>query len=95
VNKKPIIFSKHALAYTDRRGFTEAEIVEAIRDSEWEPADSGRMQCRKEFIYEKEWNGKYYAFKQVRPIFIEEEVGISVITVYTYYYQEKRNEDKL
>jgi hypothetical protein len=30
--------------------------------------------------------GKRYATKQVRPIFVEEEREIVVVTVYTYYF---------
>jgi len=33
-----------------------------------------------------EWNGKLYATKQVRPIFVAEETEIVVITVYAYYF---------
>jgi len=32
------------------------------------------------------WNGKVYAIKQVRPVFVEEADKIVVITVYTYYF---------
>jgi len=46
----------------------------------------GRLDCRKNFPYGKEWNGKVYAIKQVRPIFVEEPGEIVVITVYTYYF---------
>jgi hypothetical protein len=31
------------------------------------------------------WNNVYYKTKEVRPIFIEEEKEIIVITVYTYF----------
>jgi hypothetical protein len=39
------------------------------------PAELGRLDCRRNFPYGKEWNGKVYATKQVRPIFVE-EVGV-------------------
>jgi hypothetical protein len=84
--RKPIRFSAHALSYRVRRGFTEAEVVEAIQSSKWEPAEMGRLQCSKDFAFGREWNGKVYTTKQVRPIFVEEEMEIVVITVYTYYY---------
>jgi hypothetical protein len=53
---------------------------------QWQPAESGRLECRKDFPYEKEWNKRYYKIKQVRPIFMEEAKEIIVITVYTYFY---------
>jgi len=87
---KPIRFSAHALGYAVRRGFTIAEVEEAIRNSPWQPADLGRLECRMDFSYGRAWNGKIYATKQVRPIFVDEPAEIFVITVYTYYFQKER-----
>ena len=93
---KPIRLSAHALSYADRRGFTREEVAQAIRTGTWETAELGRLQCRKEFPFGKEWNGKLYAAKQVRPIFVEEETEIVVVTVYTYYLREEGlHEDSL
>jgi hypothetical protein len=71
-----------------RRGFTVAEVEEAIRTATWQPADLGRLECRKDFAYGKEWNGKVYTTKQVWPIFVEEASEIVVVTVYTYYFEQ-------
>ncbi len=68
------------------RGTAEAEIEEAIRTTEWSPAELGRLECRKDFAFDKEWNGKLYTNKQGRPIFVEEEQEIVVVTAYTYYF---------
>jgi len=70
---KPIRFSLHAREQLFFRGITEEEIIEAIGTSQWQPAELGRLQCKKDFPYEKEWNKMYYNTKQVRPIFVEEE----------------------
>ena len=83
---KPIRLSAHALSYTEKRGFRVAEVQDAIQGSRWEPAELGRMEYRKTFPFNKEWNNKLYATKQVRPIFVEEADEIVVVTVYTYYY---------
>jgi hypothetical protein len=77
---KPIRLSELALRYTGRRGFTVAEVEETIRTSPWMSAELGRIDCRKNFPYAKEWNGKVYATKQVRPIFVEETREIVVVT---------------
>ena len=69
---KPIHLSDHALRYMSKRGFTIAEVEEAIRTVPWQRTDLGRLDCRKDFPYGKEWNGKTYATKQVRPVFVEE-----------------------
>lgn len=63
-----------------------AEVEQTIRSSPWEQAELGRLECHKEFPFNAEWNGRRYAAKQVRPIFVDEENEIVVITVYTYYY---------
>ncbi|MDI6792071.1 MAG: hypothetical protein QME81_04290, partial [bacterium] len=83
---KPIRLSGHARSQLPFRGTTEDEIKAAIRSERWAPAESGRLECCKNFSYGKEWNGKIYATKQVRPIFVEEAVEIVVVTVYTYYF---------
>jgi hypothetical protein len=83
---KPIRLSGHARQQLSYRGASEGEIEEAIRTEEWAPAELGRLQCRKDFPFGREWNRKVYATKQVRPIFVEEEREIVVVTVYTYYF---------
>jgi hypothetical protein len=83
---KRIRLSKHALGYIASRGFAVAEVEEAIRTCAWGQAELGRLDCRKDFAYGLEWNGKVYATKQVRPVFVEEPEEIVVITVYTHYF---------
>jgi len=69
-----------------RRGFEVAEVEQAIESESWETADFGRLQCRKSFPYGREWNGKKYETKQIRPVFVEEENELVVVTVYTYFF---------
>ena len=83
---KPIRLSKHALGYMAKRGFTVAEVEESIRTSKWGEAELGRLDCRKNFPFGGEGNGKIYATKQVRPVFVEEREEMVVITVYAYYF---------
>ena len=83
---KPIRVSGHARENMLYRGATEEEVEDAIRTTPWEPAELGRLQCRKDFYYRKEWNGKFYETKQVRPVFADEMKEIVVITVYVYYF---------
>ncbi len=85
---KPIRLSHHASGYFAVRGFTAAEVESAIRSAAWQPASQGmgRWECRKNFPYGQNWNGKQYAVKQVRPVFVEKETEILVVTVYTYYF---------
>lgn len=85
---KPIYLSQHAAGYIGLRGFTTAEVEIAIRTAVWQTASQGqgRWECRKSFSYGQDWNGKYYAVKQVRPVFVEKITEIPVVTVYTYYF---------
>lgn len=82
----PIRLSAHAQGYFERRGFSEPEVVEAIRTSPWQPVQTGRLEAAKDFMYSDDWNGKFYATKRVRPIFVDEPEEIVVITVYTYFF---------
>lgn len=83
---KPIRLSGHTQGQLAYRGTNEHEIVDAIQTSSWEPADLGRLECRKDLPFGREWNGKMYETKQVRPIFVQETGEIVVVTVYTYYF---------
>ena len=84
--KKPIRLSQHAREQIVYRGCSEEEIGEAIRTAKWEKAELGRLQCQKDFAFNKTWNNKKYKTKQVKPIFIEEPKEIIVVTVYAYYF---------
>ena len=83
---KPIRLTAHAQGYLARRGFTVAEVEEAIRTGVWQPASRERQETSKEFAHGRDWNGTVYATKRVRPVFVEEPTEIVVITVYTYFY---------
>jgi hypothetical protein len=83
---KRIRFSRHAYERLQDRGATVEEVVETIRTADWTPVASGRWSCQKDFRFESVWNGKFYAMKQVRPIFVEEPEEIVVVTVYVYYF---------
>jgi hypothetical protein len=84
--KKPIRVSGHAKEQLEFRGTTESEIIAAIREGTWQAAESDRLECRKDFAFEGEWNKKPYKKKQVRPIFVDEPEEIVVVTVYVYYF---------
>ena len=83
---KPIRLSEHAKQQLEFRGATEQDVFDAIRTETWENAELGRLECRKDFVFNSEWNNKYYDTKQVRPIFIDKPDEIIVVTVYVYYF---------
>lgn len=83
---KPVRLSGHARANIRYRGTTEQEVIDVIRAANWEVAEQGRLECRKDFEFGGDWNGRFYATKQIRPIFVEEAEEIVVVTVYVYYF---------
>jgi hypothetical protein len=83
---KPIRSFAHALGYMERRGFVGEDVEKAIRTCPWEKAERDRRECRLEISFYENWNGHKYAFRPMRPIFVEEQSEIVVITVYVYYY---------
>ena len=83
---KPIRLTKHAKEQCIERGATEAEVCHAILNGNREPAKLGREICRCSFPFNNNWQGKFYAIKQVAPVIKEEQSEIIVITVYTLYY---------
>jgi hypothetical protein len=81
---KPIRLSRHAHDQLLFRGATISEVETTIRSGQWQGAESGRLQCSRDFIFDREWNGVLYPTKRVRPIFVDEAVEIVVVTVYVY-----------
>jgi hypothetical protein len=62
----------------------EEDVAAAIRTSPWQPAEVGRLERRKDCPFNAEWNRRWYATRQVRPIFVDEPDEIVVVTVYVY-----------
>ena len=86
---KAVRLSTHARDRAAQRGATEEDVVAAVSEGQWRPADRGRMEAEKAFPYDADWNGKQYKIKRVRPIFVEEEQTVVVVTVYVYYQDEE------
>jgi hypothetical protein len=76
----------HAIGYIDRRGFSIAEVEEAIRRSDWTLNERGKLEATSDFPFESTRNGKNYDTKQIRAVFVKEGDTIVVITVYTYFF---------
>lgn len=68
------------------RGVEEKEVIETIKTSKWQNSELNKLECRKDFVFNKIWNDKFYKTKQIRPIFVEEEKEIVVVTAYVYYF---------
>ena len=84
--EKPIRLSGHARQQLGFRGATEQDVNESIRTSTWGSVELGRLECRKNFTFNAEWNGKYYSTRQFRPIFVDEPDEIVAVSIYVYYF---------
>jgi hypothetical protein len=62
---KRVRLSKHAQEQADERGATEDVVKEAVRKGSRERAMRGRELCRYNFVFNRKWQGKHYAIKQV------------------------------
>jgi hypothetical protein len=73
------------------RGATEAEVVQVIRGSEWEPAKRGKLQSRQRFDFNlpSPITQQNYRFKTIEAIFIDEPNVFVVVTVKVYYSNEE------
>jgi len=83
---KPVRLTPHAMEQSSERGASESEVRETIERGLREPAKRGRFMYRRNFDYRAQWEGEYYAIKQVAPVVVEAENEIVVVTVYTFYF---------
>jgi len=83
---KPVRLTTHALQQLGDRRATEDEERNAIEHGVREPAKRGRFMYRLNFQYNAEWQGNFYAIKQVAPVVAEAQNEMVVVTVYTFYF---------
>ena len=82
----PIEISAHARQQMHERGATESEVISAVREGEQEPARKNRTLFRKNFQFERMWQGQWYRIKQVAPIVAHEPDKLVVVTVFSFYF---------
>ena len=75
----------HALERLVERGANEEEVRAALEGGERFPAKHGRIGFRRNFSFDREWNGKRYAVKQIEAYAVEEN-GWLVITVIVKFF---------
>lgn len=68
------------------RGAEEDEIISTIEKGERYPAKFGRTGFRRNFTFNNERRGKFYATKQIELYAIEEQDAWLVITVLTRFF---------
>ncbi len=75
----------HAAGRLDEHGATEAEVIATVREGESFPAKFGRTGFRRNFVFDRQWRGRYYATKQIEAFAVEED-GWLVITVIVKFF---------
>jgi len=83
VPPKPVRLTVHARLQCAERGASEQEVIQAVREGTREPGRLGRTLCRLNLAFDRNWQGNWYAVKQVAPVIQEEAEEIIVVTVYT------------
>ena len=68
------------------RGATEAEVIATLTEGEQFPAKFGRTGFRRNFVYQKQRRGGFYATKQILAFADRETDGWLVITVIVRYF---------
>jgi hypothetical protein len=75
----------HAKGRLDERGTTEVEVIATVQEGETFPAKFGRTGFRRNFAFDGQWRGRYYATKQIEAFAVEED-GWLVITVIVKFF---------
>jgi hypothetical protein len=68
------------------RGVTEAEVSSTIQSGERFEAKYGRVGFRRNFAFESQWRGAFYATKQIEAYAVREDPDWLVITVIVRYF---------
>lgn len=83
-----IIFSRHSETQMSLRGTDKEEVIKTIRDGIRETAKLNKFHSAHTFDFKSNSpvNNKYYEFKTLDVIFVEENNQIIVVTVKVYYH---------
>jgi hypothetical protein len=81
-----VTFHPYALERLKERGALENEIILAVKTGEQFAGKHGRTGFRLNFIFNGQWNNKYFATKQVEAYAINENNTWVVITVIVKFF---------
>jgi len=68
------------------RGATESEVTATVEQGERFPARFDRVGFRRNFAYNAQWRGRWYASKQIEAYAVLEAQDWLVITVIVKYF---------
>ena len=81
-----IRFHPHAQERMAQRGATQKEVVLTVQKGERFKAKFGRTAFRRNFVFEKQWQNRYYKTKQVEAFVVREDDDWLVISVITRFF---------
>jgi hypothetical protein len=81
-----IVFSEHALERMKERGASRQEVRTAVREGESSDARHGRTEFTYTFPFEDEWNGTYYAHKELTVYAADDSGDWIIVTVIPRYH---------
>jgi len=81
-----IRFHSHVHERMAERGVKEQEIRAAVEKGERFEAKFGRIGFRRNFVFEKQWQGKYYKTKQIEVYAVREGEDWLIISVIAKYF---------
>ena len=76
----------HARERMTTCGATETEVIATVEDGEPFPSKFGRTGFRRNFTFNPQWSGRFYASKQVEVYAAREDGDWVVITVLARYF---------
>ena len=76
-----IQIAEHAMQRAEERGVAEEEIYDTFRTGVSLLARGDRFAKEKVYLFQKEWNKKFYEEKHVKVIYVAENNLATVITV--------------
>ncbi len=76
----------HAIQRSTERGASLPEIFITVECGEQFPAKYSRAGFRKNFLFNAQWNNKYYATKQIEVYCVKENNDWLVLTVFVKYF---------
>lgn len=79
-------FHPHARERMAERGATDSEVFATVEKGERFEAKFGRIGFRRNFVFEKQWRGKFYRTKQVEAYTVREGEDWLVISVLVRYF---------
>lgn len=84
--REKVVLHDHAVSRIKERGTTLDEVTATVLGGELFAAKYNRTGFRRNFAFGKEWQSKFYAFKQLEVYAVEEQDYWLVITVIVKYF---------